>query len=65
MGIITTYTRPIMAAKDWIRTENLLGRFSHQNLMAQTWIEQFLYRPEIDPSVEYSWIRREILEIIE
>ena len=54
-----------MAAKDWIRTENLLGRFSHQNLMAQTWIEQFLYRPEIDPSVEYSWIRREILEIIE
>ena len=54
-----------MAARDWIRMENLLGRFCQHNLMAQTWIEQMLYRPEINPAAEYAWIRREILEIIE
>ena len=35
-------SRPIPAARDWLRMESQVGRYSHHNLLAVSWAETAL-----------------------
>ena len=42
LGIIATYSRNIPNTELWVRMENEVGRYHHQNLQLLGWVERLL-----------------------
>ena len=39
LSVLNLVSRPIPAAKDWLRMESAVGRYFHHNLLSLSWAE--------------------------